>query len=162
MKKILFLIVSASLLVFSSCDTMNTETVFQEEAVLKKGKKVSNYVAHLSGSQEVPAVETEATGQAVFQLSKSGTELHFKLIVANIEDVAAAHIHGAPVGVNGGVIVGLYTDGEIPGTTNGILAEGAVEATESLLEAIEKGNAYVNVHTTANPGGEIRGQISTQ
>jgi hypothetical protein len=58
----------------------------------------------------------------------------------------------------------------IPGTTNGILAEGVIKEVNlvnalagkplsDLVDAMSAGNAYVNVHTTAYPGGEIRGQI---
>ncbi len=125
-----------------------------------------NFRAHLSGGQEVPPVETNATGQAVFQLSKDGSELSYKLIVANIEDVMAAHIHMGGPGVNGGVIVGLYTDGLIEGRFSGILAQGVISeavmgeaAFADLISQIMSGNTYVNVHTSANPGGEVRGQI---
>lgn len=125
-----------------------------------------NFVAPLSGGEEVPPVQTLSRGNAVFRLSKDGTELSFKLIVANIEDVFAAHIHDGGPGVNGPVIVGLYTGGQIEGRFSGILAQGVIseeslgeEAFASLLEKIMTGNAYVNVHTIENPGGEIRGQI---
>jgi hypothetical protein len=143
----------------SSCDSLQTEESFQDETALKSAGMKMNFRAHLSGDQEVPAVETNATGQAIFQLSKDGMTLSYKLIVAKIEDVKAAHIHGAPAGSNGGVIVALYSGGLIPGTTNGILAEGEIAASESLIEAMKAGDTYVNVHTTAFGGGEIRGQI---
>ena len=160
MKKILFLLIAPFMMMLSSCDSLQPEETFQDEAALKSAGMKMNFRTHLSGDQEVPAVETNATGQAIFQLSKDGMTLSYKLIVANIENVTAAHIHGAPVGVNGSVLVGLYTSGLIPGTTNGILAEGEIVASESLVEAIKAGNTYVNVHTSANPRGEIRGQIS--
>ncbi len=133
-----------------------------------------NFRAHLTGDAEVPPVETKAQGQAIFQLSKDGDELHYKLIVANIENVLMAHIHMAPVGENGGVVAWLYPDGPPPllieGRFQGVLAEGVITA-EDLVGALEgekltdlvsqmrSGNAYVNVHTLANPPGEIRGQI---
>jgi hypothetical protein len=89
-------------------------------------------------------------------------------LVANIEGVVAAHIHCAPVGVNGPVAVTLFTGG--PVSPNGILAQGTVNAPDDgngcdwtslqeVLTAIHNGFAYVNVHTQSNPGGEIRGQI---
>ena len=52
-----------------------------------------NFVAHLSGDEEVPPVNTLAQGQAIFQLNKAGNGLNFLLLVANIEDVTQAHIH---------------------------------------------------------------------
>jgi len=134
----------------------------------------SNYRAHLSGGEEVPAVDTRAQGQAIFKLSADGDTLHYKLVVANIENVLMAHIHIAPAGVNGDIAVWLYPDGPppqlIPGRFQGVLAEGEItnadlvgpladQTLDDLIEAIEAGNAYVNVHTSTNMGGEVRGQI---
>lgn len=134
---------------------------------------VLNFTAPLSGDQEVPPVDTDATGLAQFQYKND--VLTYKLIVANIDDVRMSHIHLAPAGSNGGVVVWLYPDGPppqlIPGTTQGILAEGTITADdlvgelagqtlEDLLAEMAAGNAYVNVHTVAHGGGEIRGQIS--
>jgi hypothetical protein len=133
-----------------------------------------NYTASLKGENEVPAVETNAQGQAIFHLSKDGTELHYKLIVANIENVLMAHIHLAQAGMNGGVVAWLYPDGPPPqlieGRTDGILAKGTItdedlvgalagQSLQALIDAMDTGGAYVNVHTTTYPGGEIRGQI---
>jgi hypothetical protein len=133
-----------------------------------------NFRTHLTGAEEVPAVDTRAQGQAIFKLSADGTELHYKLIVANIHDVTQAHIHVGAAGVNGPVVAFLYPDGPppqlIPGRFQGVLATGTITASnlvgplsgasmEDLLEEIESGNAYVNVHTLANPAGEVRGQI---
>lgn len=125
-----------------------------------------NFRAHLSGDQEVPPVDTQAQGQAI--ISFRGGELHYKLIVANIDDVVAAHIHCAPEGENGPVGVPLFGGG--PTSDSGILAEASVDAPPEgnscgwedlgdVQDAIANGGAYVNVHTIANPPGEIRGQI---
>jgi hypothetical protein len=138
----------------------------------------NNFRTHLSGGAEVPTpVDTHAQGQAIFQLSKDGTEMHYKLITANIEDLFMAHIHLAPAGQNGPIVVWLYgtpppepDDDLIPGRFDGVLAEGTItagdlvgplagESLSALVDAIEEGNTYVNVHTIDFPGGEIRGQI---
>lgn len=141
------------------------------------GDAPHNFRAHLSGSEEVPAVETQGQGQAIFKLSKDGTELDYKLIVANIQDVTQAHIHCGSDDVNGPVVAFLF--GFVPGgvDVNGILREGTITASdviprpdspvcpggiadfEELLDNLRSGEAYVNVHTVDNPGGEIRGQI---
>lgn len=134
-----------------------------------------NFRANLSGDNEVPPVETNARGQATFQLNKAGDELSYKLIVANIEDVLMAHIHLAPAGQNGAVAAWLYPeDGPppelIPGRFNGVLAESRITAAdlvgslaggsiEDLVVFLQDGGAYVNVHTQEYPGGEVRGQI---
>lgn len=132
------------------------------------------YVAHLTGGAEVPPRDTLSQGQAVFRLSRDGSELHYKLIVANIEDVTMAHIHLAPAGQNGDIVVWLYPAAPPPqlidGRSQGVLARGEITADDlmgplggatlsDLIDAIEAGNAYVNVHTSANPTGEVRGQI---
>ena len=129
-----------------------------------------NYRTHLSGSDEVPPAATTAQGEAIFQLSSDSTSLSFKLIVANIEDVRAAHIHFAAEGVNGAVVVTLYGGPTLPGRTQGTLAEGTITAADlsgplaggslgDLLAIFDSGEAYVNVHTDMFPGGEIRGQV---
>lgn len=141
-----------------------------------------NYRTHLSGDEEVPVRVTNAQGQAIFQLSKDGSELSYKLIVANIENVVQAHIHVGQPGVNGPIVVFLY--GLVPaggGRTDGVLAEGTITSANlinslagqplsTLVAAMEAGNTYVNVHTNDGvapinsgpgdfPGGEVRGQI---
>jgi hypothetical protein len=133
-----------------------------------------NYRTHLSGGGEVPVVVTNAQGQATFKLSKDGTELHYKLNVANIENVTQAHIHLGPATGTGGIVAWLYPSAPplqlIPGPSNGTLAEGVITADnlvgtlagqplQALIDAIEAAGTYVNVHTTANPPGEIRGQL---
>jgi hypothetical protein len=138
------------------------------------GNAVHNFRTHLTGAEEVPAVQTRAQGQAVFQLSRDGTELSYRLIVANIQDVLMSHIHMAPAGTNGGVVVWLYPSGPPPqlieGRVSGVLATGTITAADltgalagqplsALVDAIRAGNTYVNVHTSAVPSGEIRGQI---
>lgn len=134
-----------------------------------------NFRAHLSGAQEVPPVETNAQGQATFQLNKSGDTLRYKLIVANIEDVLMAHIHTAPAGSNGPVVAWLYPeDGPPPelisGRFDGVLAASAITADDlvgplagdsmdDLVALLRSREAYVNVHTSAHRAGEVRGQI---
>jgi hypothetical protein len=130
--------------------------------------------AHLSGANEVPANDSRATGQAVFQLGPDGESIAYRLIVANIENVTMAHIHLAPAGQNGPVVAWLYPSGPparlIPGRTSGVLATGTIteadlvgtlagQDLDALLDAFAAGNAYVNVHTSQFPPGEVRGQI---
>lgn len=133
-----------------------------------------NFGAHLRGGSKVPANDSQAQGQAIFQLSADGTELRYKLIAANIENILQARIHLAPAGANGGVVAWLYPSGPpaqlIPGRFSGVLAEGTItdadlvgalagDTLADLLDEFEGGNAYVNVHTSQFPPGEIRGQI---
>jgi hypothetical protein len=133
-----------------------------------------NFRTHLSGQQEVPRVFTRAQGQATFQLSRDGTFLRYQVNVANIENVTMAHIHLAPAGTNGPVVVWLYPSAPppqlIPGRSQGVLAAGVIRADDligplaglelgDLVQELAAGRAYVNVHTDQYPAGEIRGQI---
>jgi hypothetical protein len=150
---------------------LTTGVVYAEPAVPE------NFIAPLSGGEEVPAVATNARGVAILQLSKDGTELSYKLIVANIRNVTQAHIHCGAKGVNGPVVVFLFGFDPAGVSVNGVLAEGTITATnviprpnspacpagvanfDDLLAKMRSGDAYVNVHTVTNPPGEIRGQI---
>jgi hypothetical protein len=129
-----------------------------------------NFRTHLTGAEEVPAVVTGAQGQAIFKLSADGSSLSYKLNVSNVESVVQAHIHLGPAGANGPVVAFLF--GPVPGGVDatGRLASGSIEADDltgpladqplsELIDAIEAGGAYVNVHTVDHPGGEIRGQL---
>jgi len=146
------------------------------------------WVAVLSGSGEVPARDTQARGQAFFQLSDDGMSIRYRLIAANIENVIMAHIHLAAEGMNGGIVVWLYPAGGPPaaapdgGRFDGVLVTGSFDASKlvgalaghplsDLIDAMNTGGAYVNVHTDDGvaptntgagdfPGGEIRGQIT--
>jgi hypothetical protein len=140
-----------------------------------------NFVATLSGGQEVPARDTQAVGVAKFKLGEDGTALEFKLNIANIDNVVMAHIHCGAVGVNGPVGVTLFMGMPGGGAFQGTLAEGTITAPDpgnacgwtdlaAVLAAIHSGDTYVNVHTNDGvappntgpgdfPGGEIRGQI---
>ncbi len=174
--KIYIIYLAAILFVFTSCEKESLEPeLFEADLKVKvldahaHAKNVQTFRAHLTGDEEVSPVSTNATGQTIFKLSKDGTELSYKLIVANIEDVLAAHIHIGDPGINGGVAVGLYTGGLIEGRFSGILAQGTITSAnispninltwDQLIEIMLDGGAYVNVHTSENPGGEIRGQI---
>ena len=77
-----------------------------------------------------------------------------------------AHIHNGAPGIAGPIVVTLYNQAA-SGTINGVFATGSLTAANlpanvtlaSLKTLLLSGNAYVNVHTTANPSGEIRGQV---
>jgi len=130
----------------------------------------SGFKAKLSGKEETPmAVKTKASGEADFKLSKDGKELTYILKVKNIENATAAHIHAGKKGEEGAPVVGLFK-GPKEGKFSGILAKGTItdadlvgplagKTVEDLDKMIKDGDAYVNVHTTTVPGGEIRGQL---
>ena len=106
----------------------------------------------LSGDQEVPPVTTSATGTANVTVAADGA------VSGNITtsglDVTMAHIHIGAAGKNGPVIVPLSKTGD--GVWS--IAPGA-KLTPEQLKAYQAGELYVNVHTVANKGGEIRAQL---
>ena len=122
--------------------------------------------ATLSGDQEDPPVETDATG--TFSMTLEDGVLPYSLAAQNIVDVTAVHLHVDPDdGLGPAVAFPFAVNGEGEG---GPLADGTLTAADligplagqtiaDLVAIMEAGNAYVNVHTKANPGGEIRGPI---
>jgi hypothetical protein len=140
-----------------------------------------SFSAHLSGDEEVPPRETQAQGHAKFKVTDDDT-IEFKLSVANIENVAAAHIHCGEAGVNAPVGVTLFVAAPGGGPIQGVIAEGVITVPDAgnacgwttvqdVIDAMLDGAAYVNVHTNDGvappneapgdfPGGEIRGQIA--
>jgi CHRD domain len=126
------------------------------------------YVANLSPANEVPAKTTTGTGVATFV--DNGSVINWTLSLTNMTAVIASHIHGpAAVGVNTGVIINLFLPNVATGTVNGVVAQGTITnannaniSLDSLRVLFNNGMAYVNVHTSANPGGEIRDQVHPQ
>jgi hypothetical protein len=119
--------------------------------------------------------DSTATGKAQFEFSKDGKTLRYRVVIKGLENTTQAHIHVAPTpGANGGVVLWLYPDApppvQIPGVFTGILGSRSVTSADlvgslagmtfdDLKAAILEGRAYVNVHTTLYPAGEIRGDI---
>ena len=109
----------------------------------------------LSGAQEVPAVDTRAAGLAALTLDPAVPQVTIHVNTTRLDDATNAHLHGAYGGVNGGVEIGLTQDGGEP--AHWFVEEAALTAGQ--LDALMAGATYVNVHSPANPGGEIRGQV---
>jgi len=106
----------------------------------------------LSGSQEVPPVTTSATGSGTITVA-ADQSISGKITTTGIKGTAA-HIHVAAPGTNGPVIVPLTKDGE-----NGWAVGPGAKLQDAHYQAFKDGNLYVNVHSAAQPNGEIRGQI---
>ncbi|MES2563926.1 MAG: CHRD domain-containing protein [Pseudomonadota bacterium] len=106
----------------------------------------------LSGDQEVPPVSTKATGTATLTVAAD------KSVTATIRTQGvvgvAAHIHQGAAGANGPVIVPLDKTGE-----NEWSSKAGAKLTDAQYDAYKAGGLYFNVHSAANKGGEIRGQI---
>lgn len=110
----------------------------------------------LSGSQEVPAVETGADGDGYALVNTESGDLMMVVNTRNLNTASAAHIHTGTAGVNGDVLLGLEQD-----SADASIWRLAVETSldeASLADFLNAGH-YVNVHSPSNPDGEIRGQI---
>lgn len=112
--------------------------------------------ADLSSANEVPDSVTGATGQASVTLNQGQGQVCFSVEAEGLSAVVVAgHIHVGEAGSNGAVVVNLGLSAEnMSGCIDGVAAD--------LIKAIRKspGDYYINVHTTAVPSGEIRGQLS--
>ncbi|MEA2826226.1 MAG: hypothetical protein QOG43_665 [Actinomycetota bacterium] len=119
------------------------------------GPTVGGTSAILSGAQENPPADPNGTGQVGIFLDARRGSVCFGLSVANIAPATAAHIHFAPAGSNGPVVVPL------PAPTTGSSA-GCVSANPALVQNIidHPADYYVNVHNAEYPGGAIRGQLA--
>jgi len=138
------------------------------------GTSSSQYVATLSGASEVPATTSTATGDATFTVS--GTKVTYTVNFTGLTgNPSASHIHVGSATVKGGVVVTIpglpaLTSGTYSGSfTAANVVAGASGSTtihdgnlDDLNTAIQTGNAYFNIHTAANPGGEIRGQLHSK
>lgn len=126
----------------------------------------ATYVVALNSAGEVPTPKaTSATGTATIIVYSD--RIQYQLTATNIIGITMAHIHNGAPGIAGPVVVTLYMPGTPSGGVSGIFANGTITASDlpagttfdALKTLILGGNAYVNVRTTANPAGEIRGQI---
>lgn len=136
------------------------------------------FEARLSGAEEVPPVVTNTSGKAEIAFNRDQTKLEFELTVRKGVRVTQSHIHCGPRGVNGPIVVFLAgfhnrgwdvdgswvenataTDANVIPPAPGGPCPHVIENLRDLASAIRAGDAYVNVHTIANPPGEVRGQL---
>ena len=138
--------------------------------ILNAYDTVAGFNVQLAGSEEVPSVDTKATGSAEFKAPHFDS-IYYSVNVSNIDKVTAAHIHSGKTGENGPIVVTLFkTESPSSEVMNGILTSGNITNADlegpmagktliDLNKAMELGETYVNVHTEEHPNGEIRGQI---
>ena len=150
----------ASIATFTACGS-DTATTTTPTSI--------TYISTLNGANERPPNASTATGSATYVLK--GNILTYTVSVTGLSGPStAAHIHvgGAAVAggvifpfVNGAVATGTVTSGTID-LTQPVVNGTSIMSGDSLKVLLNTGNAYTNVHTQANPGGEVRGQIIKQ
>ena|ERR1700748_940497 len=113
------------------------------------------FKATMDGKSEVPATTSSGTGTADIDYDPASKKLTWKVTYSGLTGPATAgHFHGpAEVGKNAGVAVPITNIASSP-------VEGSATLTDAQAADLEAGKYYVNVHTAANPGGEIRGQVT--
>ncbi len=133
----------ASLLALSACNTS------------PMASSVSTLTARLSGANEVPAASSNGSGTLSANLDKKTSVLTWTVTYSGLSGPATAgHFHGpAQMGQNAGVALPFTGSLESP-------IRGTATLTPAQMDAVMNGNWYVNLHTAANPGGEIRGQVA--
>jgi len=118
------------------------------------------FTAQLDSAQEVPAPTGAVPGRGTgsFTLNDARTELTYTITFHGLSgNLSAAHFHNGPPGVAAGVVRAISFVGN---TATGVWRNTDTQAlTDSMVSQLLKGRIYVNLHTAANPGGEIRGQV---
>jgi roadblock/LC7 domain-containing protein len=121
-------------------------------ACTSMGQMANTQTLTLTGASEVPAVTTSASGTAAVTINPDRSVV-VKVNVTGMT-ATASHIHEGAAGTNGPVIVPFTKTGD-----NAFASSDGAKLTESQYASYKAGNLYVNVHSAAHPGGEIRAQI---
>ena len=160
--------ISFLLLSLSLITTALTSMPYLLSAAIPVFAEHHKFTAQLSGDQQVPPIQTSASGKAWFKPMPDN--VGFEVNVTDIQGVTMAHIHSGKQGENGPPIVPLYKSDTPYGQMSGVLAKGnftaetfqgpmAGKPLSDLITDMQNGETYVNIHTQQNPDGEIRGQI---
>lgn len=139
-------VIAATALALAGCETMSS--AWDSTKTFFSGSNVT-----LSGEEEVPAVKTSASGSGTITV-KEDKSVSGSVTTTGIT-ATGAHIHLAPRGKNGKIILPLTKGSD--GNTWSVPA--GAKLTDAQYQAYKAGNLYVNVHSAANKGGEIRGQL---
>ena len=127
------------------------------------------YISNMAAANEVPPKTSSGSGTATFV--DRGDVIDWTLSLTNMTAVTASHIHLGAAGTApaGNIIFNLFLPQVATPTVSGIVARGTINnannaniSLDSLRVLFNNGNAYVNIHTTANPSGEIRDQVRPQ
>ena len=123
-----------------------------------QNQQQQTFTAKLSGNDEVPPVSTTATGMAQFKVSPDANKISYILNATNINNFMMAHIHQGKAGENGEPVAALsMRNGTI--TSSDLKGPLAGKQISDLVNLMNNGQAYANIHTQQNMNGEIRGQV---
>lgn len=117
------------------------------------------FTTDLSGMNEVPPNNSNASGKAISMLSGNETSLDFIVQTAGLRNITMAHFHDGKVGVNGPIVKTIQIN-PVTGKAIGSWTNMDPEPlTPTLVNKLKRGDLYINIHTVQLPDGEIRGQL---
>ncbi|MDW0180541.1 MAG: CHRD domain-containing protein [Nitrososphaeraceae archaeon] len=144
-----------------------TSFVVTQQIQAQEGKMI---ITFLSGKDEVPPTESDATAWAKFQSVDNDSHLSYGVSIVGLKEITGAHIHKGSEGQNGDIVAVLSEAKSAEGGNETISLKGNItkdglqgplegkEVTD-LVSLMRNGSAYVNVHTNEYKDGVIRGQI---
>ena len=143
---------AAAVLALAGCGTMSKPAASSPAAA--RAPTVTTLTARLAGTSEVPPVTTPAVGMLTASFDAATRTLTWTATYSGLSGPAtAAHFHGpATAGANAGVVL-PFPSAESP-------IQGTATLTEAQATDLLAGRWYVNIHSGAHPGGEIRGQVA--
>ena len=156
MRRVLSLVGAAALVMVAGIASADAQTM--------------NFTAHLSGANEIPGLVSGSGGTATISLNTVTQAVTYRVDVYNLPSgTTAAHFHVGGPGVSGPVVVNfpvtpnVSNDFAISGTATAAdlvprTAQG-IGSWDDFIQALTLGQVYVNVHSSVNPGGEVRGQV---
>jgi CHRD domain len=140
---------------------------------LIQAQEGETFSASLSGNDEVPPIQSIATGLAKFVTDDNGTQVSYWVNITGLNEITGAHIHNGSAGQNGDVVVSLSGPESAENGQSAIISlkgnitsdklQGPLEGNElsELVGLMSDGTVYVNVHTAEFQDGAIRGQIAS-
>jgi len=144
-----------------------TSFVATQQIQAQEGKMI---ITFLSGKDEVPPTESNASAWAKFQSVDNGSQLSYWVSIVGLKEITGAHIHKGSEGQNGDIVTVLSEAKSAEGGNETISLKGNItkgdlqgplegKEVSDLVSLMRNGSAYVNVHTNEYKDGVIRGQI---
>jgi type II secretory pathway pseudopilin PulG len=135
-----------------------------------EGPGTTTYTADLTGGNEVPPIDTAASGTLTLTVSADGTSVHYVFKVNSIISLTVARLHQGKSGATGPTVCDIYKGPGKDGLFTGKVAEGDIKAKnlvgplknmtiDDLVGMFDAGDVYLNVGSEAHPDGELRGQV---
>jgi CHRD domain len=132
----------------------------------------AKFTASMSGTNEVPPVDTKATGETTFRTANNDTTIKYKVNITGFKDATGAHIKMGKAGANGEVVVDLLQGSKKNPTKIGLAIRGNItdsslvgplkgKTLADLISAMKSGDAYVDIQTPTHKEGELRGLIES-